>query len=120
MHDQAPVERTRWLRRRWAAVGLSCVMLLALAAVAAGPIMSRVEQPAYVVTATAGAIEIRAYGPMIAAEVDIPGERASAISQGFSLIAAYIFGANAPNATIAMTAPVQSQPQQPTAKQANA
>jgi hypothetical protein len=120
MNDQESVERTRWPRRRWAVVGLGCIVLLALAAVAAGPIMSRVEQPAYAVTAAAGAIEIRDYGPMNAAEVDIRGERAAAISQGFALIAAYIFGANAPNATIAMTAPVQSQPQQPTAKQTTA
>jgi hypothetical protein len=46
---------------------------------------------------------------MIAAEVEVKGERKAAINEGFRLIAAYIFGANEPNAKIAMTAPVQQQ-----------
>ena len=71
--------------------------------------MSRVEQPDYKVTMTEGAIEIRSYGPIIAAEAEVKGERKAAISEGFRLIAAYIFGANKPNAKIAMTAPVQQQ-----------
>lgn len=71
--------------------------------------MSRVEQPDYKVTMTEGAIEIRSYGPMIAAEAEVKGERKAAVSEGFRLIAAYIFGANKPNAKIAMTAPVQQQ-----------
>ena len=77
----------------------------------AGPVMSRVEQPEYKVEAAAGAIEIRSYGPMIAAEAFVEGERNAAIREGFRLIAAYIFGANKPNAKIAMTAPVQQQRQ---------
>lgn len=71
--------------------------------------MSRVEQPAYQVTDSKGSIETRSYGPMIAAEVEVNGERKAAIQEGFRLIAAYIFGANKPNAKIAMTAPVQQQ-----------
>lgn len=71
--------------------------------------MSHVEQPDYKITMTDGALEIRAYGPMIAAEAEVKGERKAAISEGFRLIAAYIFGANTPNAKIAMTAPVQQQ-----------
>lgn len=71
--------------------------------------MSRVEQPEYVVNASEGSIEIRAYGPMIVAEAEVMGERKAAIEEGFRLIAAYIFGANRPNAKIAMTAPVQQQ-----------
>lgn len=73
--------------------------------------MSRVEQPEYAVTTSNGAIEIRSYGPMIAAEAAVEGERKTAINEGFRLIAAYIFGANKPNAKIAMTAPVQQQRQ---------
>ena len=71
--------------------------------------MSRVEQPDYKITMTDGAIEIRSYGAMIAAEAEVKGERKAAINEGFRLIAAYIFGANKPNAKIAMTAPVQQQ-----------
>ena len=85
-----------------------CVLLVAAAAVA-GPIMSRVEQPEFKVEASEGAIEIRSYGAMIAAEAVVEGERKAAIGEGFQLIAAYIFGANKPNAKIAMTAPVTQQ-----------
>ena len=73
--------------------------------------MSLVEQPEYTVTDAAGAIEVRSYGPMIAAEAVVKGERKAAINEGFRLIAAYIFGANKPKAKIAMTAPVQQQRQ---------
>ena len=97
-------------RRKTIFVGLAVIVaLLVIAAAAAGPIMSRVEQPDYKITMTDGAIEIRAYGPMIAAEAEVKGERKAAINEGFRLIAAYIFGANKPNAKIAMTAPVQQQ-----------
>ena len=43
--------------------------------------MSRVEQPEYKVTASQGSIEIRAYGPMIAAEAEVQGERKAAIQE---------------------------------------
>jgi hypothetical protein len=91
----------------WFLAGTVAVLLIAAAA--AGPIMSRVEQPNYKVTLFDGAIEVRSYGPMIAAEAEVKGERTVAINEGFRLIAAYIFGANKPNAKIAMTAPVQQQ-----------
>jgi hypothetical protein len=89
----------------WVAAGIIFVFIFG--GIAAGPIMSRVEQPEYKVIVSEGPIEIRAYGPMIAAEAEVQGERKAAIQEGFRLISAYIFGANKPNATIAMTAPVQ-------------
>ena len=46
---------------------------------------------------------------MIAAEVEVTGERKEAISKGFRLIADYIFGNNEPKAKIAMTTPVIQQ-----------
>ena len=52
--------------------------------------MSRVEQPGYKVKHSEGAVEIRNYGPMIVAEVEVKGERKAAINEGFRLIAAYI------------------------------
>jgi SOUL heme-binding protein len=85
------------------------VLLLAVAAIAAGPIMSRVEQPRYQLIKQAGAIEIRDYGPMIGAEAEVSGERKAAIQEGFRLVAGYIFGANRSTTKIAMTAPVQQQ-----------
>ena len=97
-------------RRKKITVSLAVIVaILIIAAAAAGPIMSRVEQPDYKITMTDGAIEIRSYGAMIAAEAEVKGERKAAINEGFRLIAAYIFGANKPNAKIAMTVPVQQQ-----------
>jgi hypothetical protein len=96
-------------RKWWYGIGGGFVFLIILATVSAGPIMSQVEQPEYSVISSAGPIEIRAYGAMIAAEAIVQGDRKPAINEGFRLIAAYIFGANKPNEKIAMTAPVQQQ-----------
>jgi SOUL heme-binding protein len=87
------------------------VFVLIAAGAAAGPLMSRVEQPEYKIDSSDGSIEVRSYGPMIAAEAVVEGERKAAIGEGFRIIAAYIFGANTPNARIPMTAPVQQQKQ---------
>jgi SOUL heme-binding protein len=98
-----------WTRKTtyWALAGILTAFVIAAAA--AGPIMSRVEQPIYKVTVSEGPVEIRSYDPMIAAEAEVRGERQAAINEGFRLIAGYIFGANKPNAKVAMTAPVQQQ-----------
>lgn len=96
-------------RRRVIWIAASFVVLLVMGGIAAGPLMSDVEQPKYDVRTSDGSIEIRAYGPMIAAEAQVEGQRQVAIREGFGLIAAYIFGANKPNAKVAMTAPVQQQ-----------
>ena len=115
MDDAA--QRLQWRRRGhsgrrrllfWVA-GIAALAVVGGAA--AGPFMSRVEQPEYAVERSDGVIEIRAYGSMIAAEAVVEGKRKAAINEGFRLIAAYIFGANKPNAKIAMTAPVQQQKQ---------
>ena len=75
-----------------------------------GPIMGNVEQPNYdVLSSPADNIEIRRYGPMIIAEVEVRGERKEAISDGFRLLADYIFGNNSVQGKVAMTAPVQQQ-----------
>jgi hypothetical protein len=75
-----------------------------------GPVVSNVEQPKYQVLETAGNIEIRDYGPIIVAEIDVPGERRKAIGEGFRAIAGYIFGDNLTSEKVAMTAPVTQQP----------
>jgi SOUL heme-binding protein len=99
--------RSRERRRiNWALTALVSALFIAATI---GLAMSRIEQPKYQVTSSDGAFEIRSYGPMIAAEAVVGGERKAAINEGFRLIAAYIFGANMPNAKIAMTAPVQQQ-----------
>ena len=83
--------------------------ILAIAAILAGPIMSRVEQAKYTVVEKQGKIEIRDYAPTVVAEVDVTGPRKKAISEGFRMIADYIFGNNAATSKISMTAPVMQQ-----------
>ncbi len=73
--------------------------------------MSNVEQPKYQTISSVGAIEVREYEPVVAAEVEVTGERTAAIREGFRMIAAYIFGANKPHTKIAMTAPVEQESQ---------
>ena len=98
-------------RKRLFWIAGTIISVLALAGIAAGPVMSRVEQPDYKAEASEGPIQVRSYGPMIAAEATVEGERKAAIREGFRLIAAYIFGKNTPRAKIAMTAPVEQRKQ---------
>jgi hypothetical protein len=64
------------------------------------------EEPKYSVLEKEPPFEIRSYAPMIVAEVEVGGDLDGASSQGFRLIAAYIFGQNQVSEKIAMTAPV--------------
>ena len=83
--------------------------IVIVAAILWGPIASNVEQAKYAVVATHGSIEIRDYAPMIVAQVSVPGDREEAISDGFRMIADYIFGNNLSSQEVAMTAPVIQQ-----------
>ena len=74
-----------------------------------GPIMSDVEKPKYQATALTNEIELRSYDPMLVAMVQMSGSRKDAISEGFRVLADYIFGNNTIVQDIAMTAPVQQQ-----------
>lgn len=65
-----------------------------------------VESPPYSVIESEGPIELREYGRLLIAEVSVEGERKQAITQGFRVIADYIFGKNMGSKKIAMTAPV--------------
>ncbi len=64
------------------------------------------EQPAYTVLQRDGAVELRRYGPRLAAETTVRGDEVSARNKGFQAIAGYIFGGNTGKTPIAMTAPV--------------
>jgi hypothetical protein len=74
-------------------------------------IRSGTPQPAYTVTGHIGALELRRYGPRLAADVTVPGSEIDARSAGFRTLAGYIFGANTKqgggSGTIEMTAPVE-------------
>lgn len=84
---------------------MTLVGIIILAALADN-IMSSVEQPDYKLIKSEENIEIREYAPMILAEVEVSGERKQAISEGFKVLADYIFGNNTSTKKMEMTAPV--------------
>jgi len=67
------------------------------------------EEPMYVREAGLGDVEIRRYGPRIAAQTTVDGDEEQARSTGFRRLAGYIFGGNHRKTKIAMTAPVSQQ-----------
>ncbi|CAN5147193.1 heme-binding protein [soil metagenome] len=69
-------------------------------------IRSGTEEPLYVSEARLGDVEIRRYGPRVAAQTAVSGTGQDARSAGFRRLAGYIFGGNHRQTTIAMTAPV--------------
>ncbi|WP_304171740.1 heme-binding protein [Phenylobacterium aquaticum] len=77
-----------------------------LAVFGAGAAQAAVEQPKYQVTGHVGAVEIRRYGPRLAAEASAGGTEEQARNAGFRKVAGYIFGGNVAKRSIAMTAPV--------------
>lgn len=121
---------TRWMRL------LAWLYVVALGLFVSSAAMA-IEEPAYSVVRTDGAIELRQYRTFIVAETIVDGDLDAASSTGFRRIAAYIFGANtavrtsapassekidmtapvtvspanAPSEKIAMTAPVTTAPQ---------
>jgi hypothetical protein len=69
----------------------------------------RTEEPDYTVERRIDGVEIRRYGPRIAAETTVTAGEEAARSKGFRRLAGYIFGGNHTDAKIAMTAPVAQQ-----------
>lgn len=67
------------------------------------------EEPSFTVQRRVGDVEIRRYGPRIAAETTIDADEEPARNEGFRRLARYIFGGNTAKAKIAMTAPVAQQ-----------
>jgi len=67
-------------------------------------------EPTYRIERHTDAYDIRAYAPYLVAEVTVPGPAESASSDGFRLLAAFIFGANRGAHKLAMTAPVTQTP----------
>jgi len=65
-----------------------------------------IEEPPFTLISKEGDFELRDYAPYIVAEVVIEGDRDSAASAGFRVLAGYIFGGNTSQSKIAMTAPV--------------
>lgn len=87
-------------------------VLITIALTFTGAVMAT-EEPKYSVLEKEPPFEVRSYAPMIVAEVQVEGDLDEASSQGFRLIAAYIFGQNKVSEKIAMTAPVTIEEKSP-------
>lgn len=87
-------------------------LLLSVAGAVGGlfGIRAGTEVPPYRLDQTVGAVEVRTYAARLAAKTEVEGEKQAALNEGFSRIAAYIFGANVSQSSIAMTAPVVQVP----------
>ncbi len=70
---------------------------------------SRVEQADYTVLEKKDGYEIREYPAHIVAQTTVQGSYAESMSNGFRIVAGYIFGENTKKESIAMTAPVVLQ-----------
>lgn len=104
-HGQGSANGSRLMAVLIVVAGLS--MGLLVSGCSAFGIRSGTEQPSYEVVETLGDnVEIRQYGPRLAAEVVVAGEEGQARSAGFRKLAAFIFGDNRIRQSIAMTAPV--------------
>lgn len=87
----------------------ACVAVAAVVSAAFAPARADTEEPRFSVVDKIGVIEVRQYGPRLAAEVIVQGDEESARSAGFRQLADYIFGNNTARAEIAMTAPVAQE-----------
>lgn len=64
------------------------------------------EEPHHLSTPLTARVQLRRYGPRIAAETTVDADEERARNIGFRRLAGYIFGANHRRESIAMTAPV--------------
>jgi len=72
------------------------------------------EEPRFSIIEKSEPFELRSYAPQLIAEVKVEGDLDTASSQGFRLIAAFIFGQNQVSEKISMTAPVAIETAQST------
>jgi len=72
------------------------------------------EEPKFSIIEKSEPFELRTYAPQLVAEVKVEGDLDTASSQGFRLIAAFIFGQNQVSEKISMTAPVAIETAQST------
>jgi hypothetical protein len=85
-------------------------VLAAESALSVAGIRVGTEEPHFIRRPLTDTVEIRQYGPRIAAETTVGDDEDRARSVGFRRLARYIFGGNHRDEKIAMTAPVGQQP----------
>ncbi len=83
-------------------------LVIATLLLLAGGTAMALEEPAYEVLKSTGDYEVRHYEPFIVAEVDIDANAREAGNRAFRILAGYIFGDNAQQEKMKMTAPVAS------------
>jgi len=71
-----------------------------------GYVSSRVEKTEYTLIEVKKDYEIRLYPEHIVAQTTVKGNYQDALSEGFRIVAGYIFGGNTKKESIAMTSPV--------------
>lgn len=95
-----------WSRIAWLVSGLFVAVGLGTVVVRAS-FAGKYEEPAYTVVDRTDAFEVRDYGTRLLAEVTLSGSRDSGASNGFRILAAYIFSSDTPEGSpIGMTVPV--------------
>lgn len=99
-------------RRLWVTLTVLLLLLVAVgtAIVLLGGDEVAYESPRYRVVETIGDVEIRDYEPYLVAETVVDGSLEGAGSQGFRILAKFIFGDNRQSTKIPMTAPVTQAP----------
>ena len=87
-------------------LGFAVIGVLVIWAVGSYLVVRTIEEPKFTLVENKKGYDIRAYEPYIIAETDVTGDYNDATSNGFRVIADYIFGNNTSRSSIAMTAPV--------------
>jgi hypothetical protein len=86
-------------------ISISRFLVFLISILIASTVMAT-EEPKFSIIEKSEPFELRAYAPQLIAEVKVEGDLDTASSQGFRLIAAFIFGQNQVSEKISMTVPV--------------
>ena len=108
-HEKANGKYLSKMKKKIFVATILLLSVLAFGAAMIGPIMSNVEVPAYKILKKEQNIEIRQYPPLIIAEVKTAGSRQASISDGFRILANFIFGNNEGEKQLSMNGPITQQ-----------
>ena len=108
-HEKANAKYLSKMKKKIFVTTILLLSVLAFGAAMIGPIMSNVEVPAYKILKKEQNIEIRQYPPLIIAEVKTAGSRQASISDGFRILADFIFGNNEGEKRLSINGPITQQ-----------